>query len=761
MPHTNFLSLGKSLIRNIVNSNQIDNELSNFITSKNLDSFPNIKKWVKTVVRNYILQKLEIKTIVDKDRLPSEILEVVNKKNIQPPYHIVELPPSFIESISHTVDYLKSSFEISKDLSRISWSQSQINAKVWLEERLRNLSTQEDFENVVTIKEFSKDGDDYRWVNIRSHKALQRESKLMSHCIETYWELDYPETDVIKQETPYYSLRNKNNKPIVTLFRETEPKMVKSFSNSNPTGKEYDFIIGEIKEKGNTLLSNRNRELVDIFLEGKIIGMSKSEQISSNYYHVYDSLKSKLPIQSINNIINEGYKFHCHAPLEIENFENDFSREKLLNIGNWQKLVINNKDSFVSLNAHEIHLSDINNRGVVLLTPNVYLKNINNSAIALGISSISNFKSHEIIRNFENVHNVDITLLSEESINTYYCFKNCSNINIVSKAIHKLNTIPVAINIIKIDSTDINMNLPNDKNIIEVDPSEKYRFVTNIEDTIITGEKYIPYTGSLETRNNFFIKMLYGYLQAQAKFNENDKLFSSFIKQLEVKIDSSYCVVKEDIFYMNYKNYAKDIGSGLCKILQSPTEFLRNLYEQNDEDLYKDYKNFIANNSYEILSENLLGKFLPSVTIIQNMHNKIITALYNSRPLLINVLNDPEDNFRQYIDSLISQDRENLGHTRKTKLFLYMLKNEIVNQAIINYKEDNSTNHRFAFTEQRLTRSNCKKWVDFLQERCLCPINKNEAVDILASPLDNNILLNELFNTKNLHMTPTRLQKKI
>lgn len=761
MPHTQFLNLGQHIKRNIVNSQQIDNDLDNFIGNKNLANYPNIKKWIKTVVRNYIYQKLDTVIINDKELLPVESLELVNSKKILPPYDLIELSATFFDSISHTIDYLKSSFDNTKDLSRISWEQSQINAQVWLEERLRKLSTEEDVDNVITMKEIEKDGQYYRWVNIRSHKGLQRESKLMSHCIETYWDIDYPETKVIAQESPYYSLRDKNNKPIVTLFRETDSKMVKSFTESNPTPKEYDFIIGEIKEKGNTPLSNKNRELVDIFLEGRIIGMSQIEQTSSNYYHLYDTFKGIGPIQSINNIINEGHKFHCHTPLEIENFENDFPREKLLNIGNWKKLVINNKDNFVSLNAQEIHLSDMNSRGCVLLTSNLYLNNITNSAIALGLFSLNNVKSPETIRNFENIHNVDITLLNEESINTYYCFKNCSNVNVVSKAIHKLNTTPVAINIIKIDSTNININLPNYKNIIEIEPSGKYRFVKNIEDTVIIGEQYIPYTGNLETRNNFFIEMLSGYLQTQAKFNENDKLFSNFIKQLEVKIDSNYSVFKEDIFYINSKKYATDLSSGLCKILRSPNEFLRVLYQQNDPNLYKDYKDFIGNNSYEILSENLLEKFSPSATIIQNMHNKIMTALYNSRSLLVNVLNDPEDNFSQYMDTLISQDKENLGHARKTKLFLYMFKNEIVNQAIINYKEDNSTNHRFAFAEQRLTRSNCKRWVDFLQQRYLCPINKNEAVDILASPLDNNALLNKLFYLEQPQMTPTKLKKKI
>lgn len=760
MPHTNFLSLGKSLIRNIVNSNQIDNELSNFITSKNLDSFPNIKKWVKTVVRNYILQKLEIKTIVDKDRLPSEILEVVNKKNIQPPYHIVELPPSFIESISHTVDYLKSSFEISKDLSRISWSQSQINAKVWLEERLRNLSTQEDFENVVTIKEFSKDGDDYRWVNIRSHKALQRESKLMSHCIETYWELDYPKEVLVQKESPYYSLRDKNNKSIVTLFREFKNENIQ-----NEVTGLYDFFIGEIKEKGNAPLSNKNRDLVDILLEGKKIGIHNNEQTNSQYYHTNDSTvpnsKKVGPIKSINYIIKHGLKFYCLKPLNIENFENDFSKESLYSIGPWKKLEITGKDNFTFLSAIEIEASNIFNRGVIFITSKLFFKNADNVQIAL--ISNKHGDSDDNVRIFENISNAKITLLVPELTDTYYIFKNCHNIEVASKNLNKLDNSKIQLNVIKIDSTDINielLKLSYSKNELELNANNQYSFSIKDDDTFLVGNQNNQQCSNMALRNKFFTKVINKFLTLNLKNYEDNRIVYNFVSQLHIEIINTF---SNDItlFNINDKSMRHNTEFILNNFLRNTDATVEKIYDGMDLDTFKNYKNFVIKNAYDILKNDLLDKFPSSENIISAMSQHFQSMIIESRPLLIKTLIGQEDNFSKYVSTIFFTENKMLEDMSANKLLIYMLKNELVNEANNNYHPDNMTNYRFAFTENRLTKSNCSRWFDFLSPKLFDESHKKEIVELFIESYDNNILLAKLIQLPNLKKDKPLLTNKM
>lgn len=93
-------------------------------------------------------------------------------------------------------------------LGRLSYEQALTKAKDWHERLVASQALEEDPEGIV---EFRAMAEGWRWVEVRSRKALNREGAMLKHCVGSYAEA------VEKGRCRIYSLRDPSNKPKLTI----------------------------------------------------------------------------------------------------------------------------------------------------------------------------------------------------------------------------------------------------------------------------------------------------------------------------------------------------------------------------------------------------------------------------------------------------------------------------------------------------------------------------------------------------------------
>ena len=151
--------------------------------------------------------------------------------------------------IEHILDYLYSHPKL--DISKIGYTTISAKAEKWIK-KLQTLASK-DTEVEGTDYAIDFDFDDwYRIVKLLSQDAYNREGKLMSHCVSSYYGRD----EVI------YSLRDSNNNPHCTI------------SDSS----------GQIKGKGNGSIDPKYIDYIIQFLESKEIEVSENDMKNLWYY---------------------------------------------------------------------------------------------------------------------------------------------------------------------------------------------------------------------------------------------------------------------------------------------------------------------------------------------------------------------------------------------------------------------------------------------------------------------------------------------
>lgn len=144
--------------------------------------------------------------------------------------------------IEHILDYLYSHPKL--DISKIGYTTISAKAEKWMK-KLQTLSTKDtEVEGTDYVVDFDF-GDGYRMVKLLSQEAYNREGKLMSHCVSSYYGRD----EVI------YSLRDANNKPHCTISDAS----------------------GQIKGKGNGSIDPKYIDYIIRFLESKEIKVSEND----------------------------------------------------------------------------------------------------------------------------------------------------------------------------------------------------------------------------------------------------------------------------------------------------------------------------------------------------------------------------------------------------------------------------------------------------------------------------------------------------
>ena len=196
---------------------------------------PGVKKYIKSNLRNWLINSFED---VEQIRRPKagdpDWLKTALERGDE--VYSLDLSPREMETISHWLDYLNT---VEGDVSRISIPQLQKKVKEWEESFAKQKANEED--GIELVHEYP---DGFSWVNVFGKDSLNREGKLMNHCVGSYY------NQVKSGGTSIYSLRDKNNKPHCTIeLSRNEIQQIKGNSNSLVKEQYRKYVIDFLKKK--------------------------------------------------------------------------------------------------------------------------------------------------------------------------------------------------------------------------------------------------------------------------------------------------------------------------------------------------------------------------------------------------------------------------------------------------------------------------------------------------------------------------------
>jgi hypothetical protein len=228
---------------NVINPEAIKSYLENKNIPK-LDGKDTCYNWVMTTVRKYIINNTELlqpATLGDigNKEIPEWAMEAIKRK--EPLYAFNSSSASFNGTraweqfnpqLDHIFDWLLAEYEaiydpleaqgrakegvtaaetwLTRTLSRISFPEAVRQSEAWTE-KLNKVSTKKEGK-VETVYSFP---DGWKVVQLLDQQALDREGKLMNHCVSGYGDsLDH---------VGIYSLRDLQNNPKVTFEEQLKP----------------------------------------------------------------------------------------------------------------------------------------------------------------------------------------------------------------------------------------------------------------------------------------------------------------------------------------------------------------------------------------------------------------------------------------------------------------------------------------------------------------------------------------------------------
>lgn len=679
-------------IRNIINQEEIKGIIQNIIQNKHLDQFPHIQSWVTNNVRKYWINHAPI-IEQNFDSLKKEMQVFIQEKNIQAPYHLLQINEEEINSIKHILDYVLDEFKSPKDLSRLSIPQAKINTNNWLENKIKRLSDEEDPEYVIPVVNVTVDHKNYTWVNLRAHKALKRESKMMNHCIETYWDSLY-KTENIQEASHFYSLRDENNKPVISSYMA---------SLSDPKREDFIFIdIFEVKEKNNDLLSHQFRnafiELIQSLQKKEFSIKIEDESILCKY----DYQTNKL--MSVNNFIEQGQKFDNYAkPFEYSDFNEYFENDKLLATCSFNELNIKDRE------LNEQHYS----------AKKIILSNIKASKI--------NLEGEFII--LDNIKNCDINIKLNEATHTVSIFgshlDNCRiNTNLSSKTVH-VNYFFEHSHIVQI------------KDSSEKHHSNIYLLQSQVDQPQFSKNTPCSITEFSELTSAKKLKqMLYVFSDKVLAQHSLDPFEHIFLKNIHWE---NIIKVKDFLWFKNFLN-------------QPQRALIDILYEIEYKNLYsyvKDEQSFINECSCELIKNHPY----PFVT---ELHPKIISNISQYEPFIDIIqkmfterLKNKDDYALTYFikDFMDAEGNYYQGY-QKSSLLIDMFKNAIIQSCI---EVNNELSNTIVSTSQNKLR---EQKIHRITER-LCEqntgsffdnLNKKETIKNILSTTDTSETISQFKN---------------
>ena len=195
----------------------------------------NVKKYIKSNLRNWLINSFKgVKRVNKAKSSDPDWLKAALERG-EDVYNL-SLSSKDMETISHWVDYLNT---LNGDISRISIPQLEKKVKEWDKSFAKQKANEED--GIELVHEYP---DGFSWVNVFGKDSLNREGKLMNHCVGSYY------NQVRGGNTTIYSLRDKNNKPHCTIeISYGEIEQIKGNSNEAVKDKYKKYVIDFLEKK--------------------------------------------------------------------------------------------------------------------------------------------------------------------------------------------------------------------------------------------------------------------------------------------------------------------------------------------------------------------------------------------------------------------------------------------------------------------------------------------------------------------------------
>jgi hypothetical protein len=343
------------LERNIVNIDAIERFLDNIGYDR--INLPRIKNWLNSNLKNYLLREYDNIHKLDIDPSNMYLATKVKKEPwIQKAIDkgeelfIVRLTGALENQISHVLDYFQ--FNPNLNISRISVPEAIRQSIQWTGQLNKKASDQEDVQGTQEVRKYP---DGFRWVKVTSKQALDREGKLMRHCVGSYCR------QVSSGSTSIYSLRDKKNEPHCTIeVTNRTVQQIKGKANG-PVDSKYvkyvkDFVLKPIAgEKYSKVSDLKNIGLIEI--EDKIYdidNLPKNLEVKGSLYLVdctsLTSLTSGLKVggwldlsgctslTSLPSGLKVGGSLYLHGCTSLTNLPEDLEVERNIYVsGNMMK----------------------------------------------------------------------------------------------------------------------------------------------------------------------------------------------------------------------------------------------------------------------------------------------------------------------------------------------------------------------------------------------------------------------------------------
>jgi len=246
MKFTNYLLLE----RNIINIPFIDAFIKSYI--KDIQGNVNVNnskyiRWAESNLKNYLIR--EHPTIsrvyyIEPGRMQPWMRKAMERGDT---LYEVNITGEFFQQIYHVLDYFRANPDL--NISRMSVPEAIRQSERWTEELNKKASSAEDKTGLEEVRKYP---DGFRWVKVTSAQSLDREGKLMKHCVGSYC------NQVSSGSTIIYSLRDKKNEPHCTVEVQSNK-------------------VNQIKGKANGPVDNKYIKYVQDFITTPVVGKQYTE----------------------------------------------------------------------------------------------------------------------------------------------------------------------------------------------------------------------------------------------------------------------------------------------------------------------------------------------------------------------------------------------------------------------------------------------------------------------------------------------------
>ena len=254
------LDIAALLAPNIVNIEDVKAVADNF--GRRVDR-PEAKQWCHKNLRNFLVREPRLSRPIGQD----EIRAIYDAQNREPPEWIRQaldqgrtlhwFAPGdnevwddindFIQALHNVVDWMRA---LSQDdrrwrqFHKISVPEAIAAASAWHRSLAKRAATDwpEDWSGLTTVYRFASG---IKFVKLTSDSSLEREGRIMGHCVATYARA------VADGGSTIYSLRDTRNRPHVTIeIVSGHLRQVKGRANSFPTQRWRPYIRAFVRRMG-------------------------------------------------------------------------------------------------------------------------------------------------------------------------------------------------------------------------------------------------------------------------------------------------------------------------------------------------------------------------------------------------------------------------------------------------------------------------------------------------------------------------------